>query len=118
MSIQLKRAFDKPQPTDGHRVLVDRLWPRGVSKEALKLDQWLKDIAPSHELRQAFHQGELSWGEFRRVYLASLKAHRDSLRELARHSRQEPVTLIYSAKDSARNNARVVAQYLKMLGGG
>lgn len=114
MSIELKRVFDEPG-NDGYRVLVDRIWPRGVSKEALRADEWLKDVAPTSELRKDFHAGKLSWDEFRRSYLAELKDHRDSLRPLAERATRGTVTLLFSAKDEQHNNAVVLRQYLNML---
>jgi len=115
MPILLKRVYDEPDPGDGYRVLVDRLWPRGVTTEAVRLDAWLKDTGPSEGLRRAFHEGELDWPEFRRRYLAELKAHRDTLRPLARRAHEEPVTLVFGARDRARNNAVVLRSYLRML---
>lgn len=114
MSIELKRAFDEPG-NDGYRVLVDRIWPRGVSREALRADEWLKDVAPASALRKDFHAGKLSWDEFRRSYLAELKDHRDTLRPLAERATRETVTLLFSAKDEQHNNAVVLRQYLNML---
>lgn len=118
MTIALKRAYQPPAANDGYRVLVDRLWPRGVSKDEMKLDQWLKKTAPSDQLRKSFHNGELSWGEFRKKYLAELKEHRDQLRPLAARSQKQRITLVFSAHDEKHNNAVIVKQYLKMLGGG
>ena len=118
MDIALKRAYDPPEKTDGYRVLVDRLWPRGVSKEQAKLDEWRKEIAPTDSLRKWFHHDAVRWGEFRRRYLAELKEHRTELRELAARSTRERVTLVYGAKDTERNQAVVLRQYLHMLGGG
>jgi len=115
MSLALKRAFEAPAPEDGHRVLVDRLWPRGVAKADARIDDWSKEVAPSDALRKAFHAGELGWGEFRRRYLRELKAHRETLRPLAERAGREPVTLVFAAKDERHNNAVVLAQYLAML---
>ena len=116
MSIRLKRAYDEPSPDDGHRVLVDRLWPRGVSKDEAELDGWLRAVAPSDELRKWFHADRSRWDEFRRRYLGELKEHREELRPLAERSREGVVTLVYSARDERRNNAVVLRQYLRMLG--
>jgi len=115
--IALKRAYDDPSPQDGYRVLVDRLWPRGISKETARLDAWPKEVAPTVELRKWFHADRSRWGEFRRRYLAELKAHREQLRPLAERARDGRVTLVYSANDEERNNAVVLRQYLRMLGG-
>ncbi|WP_165856834.1 DUF488 domain-containing protein [Marinobacter sp. JSM 1782161] len=116
MPIHLKRAYDAPALEDGVRILVDRLWPRGVSKDRLQLDDWLKSVAPSDDLRKAFHQGDLDWAAFRRAYLSELTAHRETLRPLAERSRQQTITLVYSASHAERNNAVVLRQYLRMLG--
>jgi uncharacterized protein YeaO (DUF488 family) len=116
MSIKIKRAYDSPSSDDGYRVLVDRLWPRGVSKADAELDDWLKSIAPSDELRKRFHKDPSRWGEFRRKYLSELKEHRESIRPLAQKADRESVTLVYSAADKERNNAVVLRQYMEMLG--
>ncbi|MDN3522585.1 DUF488 family protein [Halomonas ramblicola] len=105
-----------PSHEDGYRVLVDRLWPRGLAKAEARIDAWPKEAAPSDELRKAFHAGELGWGEFRRRYLAELKAHRETLRPLAERAAREPVTLVFASKDERHNNAVVLGQYLRMLG--
>lgn len=113
--IELKRAYDEPSSDDGYRVLVDRLWPRGKSKEDLRLDEWIKEIAPSDELRQWYHEDRSRWNEFRKRYLSELKEHKDGLRELARKSKEGTVTLVYSSNDRERNNAVVLRQYLNLL---
>ena len=95
---------------------MDRLWPRGISKEDAKLDDWLKPVAPSDELRKWIHQDRSRWGEFRRKYLSELKEHREILRPLAEKSRDEQITLVYSSNDEEHNNAVVLKQYLEMLG--
>lgn len=115
MTVVIKRAYEAANTDDGYRVLVDKLWPRGVSKEQAKLDDWLKDIAPSEQLRQDFHGGELAWGEFRRHYLSELTAHKEALRKLAQQGHKQQVTLVYGAKDELHNNAVVLKQYLAML---
>lgn len=115
MAIALKRVYEEPKAEDGYRVLVDRLWPRGVSKEAARLDVWLREVAPSDRLRKEFHGDRSRWAEFRRAYLSELKRHRDTLRPLARRARRQRVTLLFSAADVERNNAVVLKQYLEML---
>lgn len=115
MTIRLKRAFDKPNRRDGYRVLVDRIWPRGIPKAEARIDEWRKEIAPSSELRKAYHAGELGWGEFRRRYLAELKTHREALRDLAARARKRSVTLVFASRDEQHNNAEVLRQYLAML---
>ena len=116
MPIALKRAYEKPGSEDGYRVLVDRLWPRGIAKNDAEIDEWLKEIAPTDELRKSFHGGELSWDGFRRRYLSELKRHRDRLRPLAERAQSGRVTLVFSSSNETHNNAVVVKQYLKMLG--
>lgn len=115
MSILTKRAYEKPDSNDGYRVLVDRLWPRGISKEEADLDDWLKTIAPSDELRKWFHSNRSEWEEFRKRYLAELKEHREEIRSLAEKAKSETVTLVYSSKETERNNAEVLKQYLEMF---
>jgi uncharacterized protein YeaO (DUF488 family) len=115
MSIALKRAYEKAESGDGYRVLVDRLWPRGVSREAAAIDEWARDAAPSDSLRKRFHDGSLTWNGFRHLYLAELKGRRDVVRPLAKRARKGKVTLVFSAKNESRNNALVLKQYLEML---
>lgn len=116
MAVAVKRAYAPAQAGDGYRVLVDRLWPRGVARDQLGIDEWLREAAPSEGLRRAFHAGGMTWGEFRRAYLAELRTRRDDLRRLAARARQGRLTLVYGARDERRNNAVVLMQYLKMLG--
>jgi uncharacterized protein YeaO (DUF488 family) len=118
MPVVVKRAYEKPTAEDGYRVLVDRLWPRGLTKVELELDAWLQSVAPSAPLRQAFHLADITWGEFRIRYLAELKPQRDELRRLMQISRKGRLTLVFAAKDPERNNAVVLKQYLRMLGAG
>jgi uncharacterized protein YeaO (DUF488 family) len=115
MPIALKRIYDKPASKDGYRVLVDRLWPRGISKDEARLDEWMKEVAPSDQLRKWFHSYRSRWNEFRRRYLSELKSHREKLRRLARRADSQRVTLLFSATDEKHNNAVVLSQYLKML---
>ncbi len=115
MTIALKRAYETPGPEDGYRVLVDRLWPRGVSKDEARLDEWLKEAAPSNELRKWFHSDPDQWEAFQKRYLSELKEHEDALRQLAQRARGGRVTLVFSAKDEERNNAAVLKDYLEHL---
>lgn len=110
--VQLKRAYDPPAPDDGTRVLVDRLWPRGVRKSAAGIDHWLKEVAPSHELRRWFGHDPARWSEFRRRYEAELKQHPEALEELKALARQGRLTLVYSAHDAAHNQAVVLKELL------
>lgn len=112
MSIYLKRAYDKPASSDGQRVLVDRLWPRGISKSTAKIDLWLKDIAPSSQLRKWFGHDPAKWPEFKARYFRELASHTDGLRELARKARTGRVTLVFAAKDEKFNNAVAIKEYL------
>lgn len=110
----LKHVYEPPQATDGMRVLVDRLWPRGLSKERAAIDEWLKDAAPSGELRRWFGHDVDRWEEFQRRYRAELVGSQAlaRLRELLRHGR---VTLLYAARDSEHNNAVVLADFLREI---
>lgn len=113
MDIRLKRAYDAATPTDGFRVLVDRLWPRGVSRERARLDAWEKDLAPSTELRRWFGHDPERFEEFRRRYVDELRAQRALLTGLRRRARDGTLTLVYSAADTAHNDARVLAEVLR-----
>jgi uncharacterized protein YeaO (DUF488 family) len=111
----LKRAYDSPQADDGFRILVDRLWPRGLSKEKAKIDLWLRDIAPSGELRRWFAHDPARWAAFQKRYRAELAAKQDAVRELKRRVRKEKaVTLLFSAADEQHNNAVALKNILKL----
>jgi len=110
--IRLKRAYDAPAADDGVRVLVDRLWPRGVRKADAAIDLWMKDIAPSTELRRWFGHDPARWPEFRRRYEAELREHADRLEELRGMARRGPVTLVFGARDEAHNDAVVLRELL------
>lgn len=111
MSVMLKRAYDPPAKGDGQRILVDRLWPRGVAKAKAKLDLWLKDVAPSTGLRQWFGHDPAKWPEFGKRYRAELKTN-PALARLKELSRQGDITLVYAAKDRLHNEAVVLRQIL------
>ncbi|MGH8455754.1 MAG: DUF488 domain-containing protein [Stenotrophobium sp.] len=113
MTVKLKRAYEPPEPGDGFRILVDRLWPRGVSKDAAKIGLWLKDIAPSAELRKWFGHEPEKWPEFRRRYFGELEQHAAELAQLKAQARKGTVTLVFAAKDEAHNNAVALSEYLK-----
>lgn len=116
MSVQTKRAYEPPAAGDGYRVLVDRLWPRGVRKEALELDVWLKQLAPSDELRRWYGHEVSRWPEFEQRYRAELGASgeaQSALDELAARARKGPVTLVFGAKDGAHANATVLEAMLR-----
>ena len=115
--VRIKRAYEPPATEDGARILIDRLWPRGVKKETLALTEWAKMLAPSTALRQWFNHDPALWDEFRRRYAAELRAQRpvrDALRERARHG---VVTLVYSAHDETVNNAVAMRGFLLQRGG-
>src|SRR5512142_1536486 len=113
MSIQVKRAYDPPSSRDGARILVDRLWPRGISKEDLKLDTWMKEVAPSNELRKWFHEGNHKWEDFRKRYFKELSAQPEAVAELRKRARGHTVTLLYGSKDTEHNNAVALKEYLE-----
>jgi uncharacterized protein YeaO (DUF488 family) len=113
VTIQLKRAYDQPSKSDGTRILVDRLWPRGVTKAKARIDLWPKEIAPSTELRKWFHREGADWKEFRRRYLTELKNHRDEIELLRNKIRQGPVTLVFSARDREQNHAVILKEILE-----
>ncbi|MCK9532470.1 MAG: DUF488 domain-containing protein [Gammaproteobacteria bacterium] len=110
--IQVKRVYDGVSAADGRRVLVDRIWPRGVRKEALQLDDWRKDLAPSPGLRAWFAHDPARWEEFRRRYFAELDARADNLADLRALVRRGRITLLYAARDTEHNNAVALRDYL------
>ena len=111
-NVKLKRAYEPPISEDGTRVLVDRLWPRGVSKAHAALDHWMKDLAPSTELRKWFGHDPARWDEFRRRYTDELHQNTELLSQLRTLARQGPVTLVYSAHDEVHNDAIVLRDLL------
>ena len=113
MTIFLKRAYEQPAPSDGFRILVDRLWPRGVSKDLARIDLWLKDIAPSTALRKWFSHDPSKWEEFRQRYFLELRHNPGATGQLMDQLGREAVTLIYGAKDKEHNGAVVLKEYLE-----
>jgi uncharacterized protein YeaO (DUF488 family) len=113
MDIRLKRAYEPASSGDGYRILVDRLWPRGVSKKQAKLDEWAKELAPSSQLREWFGHEPSRFPEFRRRYIDELRADAPRLKELRRRARMRTLTLVYSADDSEHNDAVVLAEVLR-----
>ena len=112
--IKLKRIYEKSEESDGYRVLVDRLWPRGVSKEKAALDLWFKDIAPSTELRKWFAHDPEKWAEFQKRYKAEITANKEVFNELKKIIKQKKnVTILYGAKDEEHNEAVVIKELLK-----
>jgi uncharacterized protein YeaO (DUF488 family) len=113
MSVRLTRAYEQPASSDGYRVLVDRLWPRGVRREEARLDEWAKELAPSATLRRWFAHDPARFAEFRRRYTAELAAHEEKLGELRRRARNGTLTLVYGARDEEHNDAVVLAELLR-----
>jgi len=112
MNIKVKRVYEKPGKEDGSRILVDRLWPRGLTKEKAALNLWLKDIAPTTELRKWFNHDPAKWNEFIKKYLKELKENEESVSILKDFLKKGPVTLIYAAKDEAHNEAQVIKDFV------
>ena len=110
--VRLKRAYEPADRKDGKRILVDRLWPRGVSKAEAAIDEWLKDLAPSTELRKWFGHDPDRWDEFRRRYAKEIHLHPELLAHLRERAREGPVTLVYSAHDERHNDAIVLRDIL------
>lgn len=113
MTIEIKRTYDARERGDGWRVLVERLWPRGMTKSALAADTWLKDVAPSTGLRKWFGHRVERWEEFRRRYRGELAANPDAWRPIVEASGAGTVTLLYSARDSSHNGALVLREYIR-----
>ena len=115
MKIKLKRIYEPVEPDDGQRILVDRLWPRGVSKAKASVDRWMKEIAPSTELRVWFDHDPEKWPRFRGRYLTELKHHGELVSDLKKLAGGGPVTLLFAARDERHNEAIVIKQYLEKL---
>ncbi|MEO8341489.1 MAG: DUF488 domain-containing protein [Nitrospirota bacterium] len=113
MKIKLKRAYEKPDPNDGVRILVDRLWPRGLTKAKAAIDVWIKEIAPSTELRKWFAHDPKKWKGFRERYHKEIKHHPDEVELIRSKAREETVTLIYGARDQEHNEAVVLKELLE-----
>lgn len=109
----IKRIYETVQPTDGYRILVDRLWPRGISKEVAQINEWNKDLAPSIELRKWFNHDPEKWKEFSEKYLAELKANNIADFFWRTYGKQEKITLVYAAKDEKHCHPLVLLKYLK-----
>jgi uncharacterized protein YeaO (DUF488 family) len=113
MAVQVKRAYEKPATGDGFRVLIDRLWPRGVRKEDLKLDQWLKELGPSTELRKWFGHDPEKWDRFRKRYFRELDRHPEEIELLRAKMRAGPLTLVFGSKEPRFNDASALKEYLE-----
>ena len=117
MKLLLKRVYESPADSDGTRILVDRLWPRGLSKAEAKIDYWAKDAAPSNELRRWYQHEEKKWPEFERRYLDELRNNTAVVEKLVANLGNGTTTLLFSAKETKRNNAAVLKKYLETIGG-
>jgi uncharacterized protein YeaO (DUF488 family) len=113
MDVRLKRAYESPAASDGYRVLIDRIWPRGITREHARLDEWARELAPSTELRRWFGHDPARFAEFRRRYTEELATQKTKLRELRRRAREGTVTLVYAARDTEHNDAVVLAEILR-----
>jgi uncharacterized protein YeaO (DUF488 family) len=113
MTIRLTRAYEQPAPEDGTRVLVERLWPRGLSKERAAVDLWLKEVSPSPELRRWFAHDPARWAEFRRRYRDELRDRPDGPKRLRRLARSGPVTFVYAARDTEHNSAALLREVVE-----
>ena len=113
MSVRIKRVYEPPSSDDGYRVLIDRLWPRGVSKERARLDEWARQLAPSDELRRWFEHRPERFEQFKRDYTDELREHADEIAALRRRARTGTVTIVYAARDSDHSNAAVLAPIVR-----
>lgn len=118
MDIQIRRAYEPPRRGDGYRILVDRVWPRGVSRGDLELDEWRKEIAPSTRLRQWFGHDPERWQEFQERYFAELEPQQDAVRDLVQRARRGRITLVYGARDPDHNQAVALRAYLRARAAG
>jgi uncharacterized protein YeaO (DUF488 family) len=116
MGIKIKRAYEDAESNDGRRILVDRLWPRGISKETAKIDLWVKDLAPSAELRQWYKHDPEKWPDFKSKYFKELNKKHELVVEVLGYAREGTVTLIYSSKEKSLNNAVALKEYLESAG--
>ena len=115
MRIRLKRVYDKPTQADGRRVLIDRIWPRGLRKKEARVDEWLKELAPGTGLRKWFGHDPVRWNEFKKRHSTELDDQRERVKELAQEARKRNVTLLFAAKDTEHNNAVALKEHLQRL---
>ncbi len=113
MTIILKRAYEEPSPKDGKRILVERLWPRGLKKESAKIDEWPKEIAPSSELRKWYSHDAAKWNEFKKRYWLELDKKRDTVLKLAKETKASKVTFVFGSKEEKLNNAAALKEYIE-----
>lgn len=115
MALRIKRIYESPSPSDGLRILVDRLWPRGLKKEDAALDRWDREIAPSDALRKEFGHDHSRWDEFKALYFAELDANPEPVQRITAEAKKGTVTLLFAARDTERNNAVALREYLQKL---
>lgn len=113
LDVRIKRVYDAAEPGDGYRILIDRLWPRGVSRERARLDEWARDLAPSDALRRWFNHDPERFPEFRKRYREELRGRTDRIDELRVRAGQGPLTIVYGARDTEHNDAVVVAELVR-----
>ncbi|HER19578.1 MAG TPA: DUF488 family protein [Chromatiales bacterium] len=113
MSIRIKRVYDPPSPGDGPRILVDRLWPRGISREKARIDHWIKEVAPSHDLRRWYGHEPHKWPEFRKRYFVELDANSEAIDALRAAMPKGKATFLFSSKETELNNATALREYLQ-----
>ena len=111
--IRIKRIYDPPSPQDGFRILVDRLWPRGLSKEKAKVDLWLREISPSNELRKWYSHDPAKWAEFKKKYLGEIKEKKEEFDLLRKKAREGTVTFLFSSKEDKLNNAVALKEFVE-----
>jgi uncharacterized protein YeaO (DUF488 family) len=115
VAMRIKRVYNEPAKADGRRVLVDRVWPRGLTKKEAQIDEWLKEIAPSARLRKWFGHDPARWKEFKKRYVAELKDQGEEVEQLAQKAKKRTVTLLFGAKDIEHNNAVALKEYVEKL---
>jgi len=113
--IKIKRVYDPASPDDGKRILIDRLWPRGIKKEEAHIDEWLKDISPSHELRKWYSHDPAKWAEFKKRYKQELAGKSELLKKIKAGAKKQTVTLLFSTKELELNNAVALKEMLSQL---
>ena len=111
--LKIKRVYEKPEKGDGERILIDRMWPRGLTKEKVQAKLWLRDIAPSTELRKWFGHDPEKWKDFRKMYFKELDGKKELVGPIAEKAKKKIVTLIYGAKDEKHNNAEAIKEYIE-----
>jgi uncharacterized protein YeaO (DUF488 family) len=114
VDVRLKRAYETPAASDGYRVLIDRIWPRGITRKRARLDEWARELAPTRELRQWFGHDPARFDEFRRRYTDELKQQDAKVQELRERARRRTLTLVYAARDTEHNDAVVLAEILRI----